>query len=177
MDAIDGAKNRSSDDRVFDSRRAGIHHGAMRTLDIDWADLEIAFRDAGSESHLDTQSGEVVSIVDGFDDERDLRERLARFPGRFVRIVPVDRAFSSAVVERFIARQKGATAKHLREAFAGAGGLSRVMAVLRDDKALLQSFSRYEQAELFKTIEAFLAEHGLSSADDAPGLELFEGMA
>ena len=45
----------------------------MRTLDIDWADLEIAFRDAGSESHLDTESGDVLSIVDGFDDERDLR--------------------------------------------------------------------------------------------------------
>jgi hypothetical protein len=149
----------------------------MRTVEIDWADLEIAFRDAGTESYLDRDSGEVVSIVDGFDDERDLRDRLARFPGRFVRIVPVDRAFSARVVDRFLAAQKGATARRLREAFAGAGGLSRVMAALREDKALLQSFARYEQAELLKTIEAFLTAHGLSSAAEAPGLELFEGVA
>jgi hypothetical protein len=149
----------------------------MRTIDIDWADVEIAFRDAGTESWLDRESGDVLSIVDGFDDERDLRERLARFPGRFVRIVPVDRAFTSSVVERFIGRQKPAVARALREAFAGAGGLSRVMAVLRDDKALLQSFSRYEQAELLRRIEQFLAEHGLASSGEAPNLELFEGTA
>jgi hypothetical protein len=149
----------------------------MRTVEIDWADVEIAFRDAGTESYLDQESGDVLSIVDGFDDERDLRERLARFPGRFVRIIPVDKAFSSAVVERFIARQKPAAAKKLREAFSGAGGLSRVMTQLREDKALLQAFSRYEQAELLRHIEVFLASHGLASADDAPGLELFEGTA
>jgi hypothetical protein len=149
----------------------------MRTLEIDWADVEIAFRDAGTESYLDQDSGDVLSIVDGFDDERDLRERLARFPGRFVRIVPVDKAFSSAVVDRFIARQKPAIARKLRDEFSGAGGLSRVMATMRDDKALLQSFSRYEQAELLRHIEAFLASHGLASADQAPGLELFEGTA
>ncbi|MBM4281059.1 MAG: hypothetical protein FJ137_09965 [Deltaproteobacteria bacterium] len=149
----------------------------MRTLDIDWADLEIAFRDAGTESYLDRDGGDVLSIVDGFDDERDLRERLARFPGRFVPIVPVDRAFTAAVVERFVARQKPAVAARLRDAFAGAGGLSRVMALLRDDKPLLQAFARFEQAELLQHIERFLAGHGLSSAEQAPGLELFEGTA
>jgi hypothetical protein len=149
----------------------------MHTVEIDWADLEIAFRDAGTESYLDRETGDVVSIVDGFDDERDLRDRLARFPGRFVRIVPVDRTFSTRVVERFLAAQKGPRARPLRDAFVGAGGLSRVMAALRDDKHLLQAFARYEQAELLKTIETFLASHGLSSAEQAPGLELFEGTA
>ncbi|HEY1099410.1 MAG TPA: hypothetical protein VGF99_10795, partial [Myxococcota bacterium] len=76
----------------------------MRTIDIDWADLEIAFRDAGSESWLDTTAGEVVSIVDGFDDEAEIRERLTRFPGRFVRIPPVDKQWSTDVLARFIAR-------------------------------------------------------------------------
>jgi hypothetical protein len=149
----------------------------MRTVEIDWADVEIAFRDAGTESYLDRDSGEVLSIVDGFDDERDLRERLARFPGRFLRIVPVDRAFSEAVVARFIDRQRPAVAHALRDAFTGPGGLSRVMARLREDKAQLQAFARYEQAELLEHIERFLADHGLSSAEQAPGLELFEGTA
>ena len=150
----------------------------MRTLTIDWADLEIAFRDAGTESYLDKEGGEVLSIVDGFDDERDLRERLARFPGRFVRVVPVDKAFSTAVLERFIARQKaGPFTKRLVEAFSGAGGLSRTMALLREDKATFASFSRFEQAELLKTIEDFLRKHGLHADSDPPALELFEGMA
>lgn len=149
----------------------------MRTLDIDWADLEIAFRDAGTESYLDLEGGEVLSIVDGFDDERDLRERLARFPGRFARIVPVDRAFTSAVVARFVASQKGALKKKLGEAFDGPGGLSRVMAVLRDDKSAMASFARVEQAELLKTIETWLKAQNVSSSEHAPGLELFEGLA
>lgn len=148
----------------------------MRTLDIDWADLEIAFRDAGSESHLDRESGEVLSIVDGFDDERDLRERLARFPGRFVRIAPVDKAFSTDVVQRFIQTQKGATQRKLRESFEGPGGYSRTTTLLREEKGTWASFSRFEQAQLLAHIEAFLAENELASRDDAPGLELFEGL-
>ncbi len=146
-------------------------------IEIDWADVEIAFRDAGTESYLDRENGEVVSIVDGFDDERDLRERLARFPGRFVRIVPVDKAFTTAVIDRFVARQPPPVARPLRQAADGPGGLSRVMSLLRQDKPLWQAFARFEQAELLRHIEAFLAHHELSSVQEAPGLELFEGMA
>lgn len=149
----------------------------MRTLDIDWADLEIAFRDAGSESHLDQDSGEVVSIVDGFDDEREVRERLARYPGRFVRITPVDTAWSTEVLHKFIARQRGALKEHLVDAVTGAGALSRATAVLRDDKAAWASFSRFEQAELLKRMEQFLADHQLSTQAAAPSLELFEGLS
>lgn len=148
----------------------------MRTLNIDWADLEIAFRDAGTESYLDLESGEVVSIVEGFDDERDLRERLARFPGRFSRIVPVDRAFAHGVIDRFVHSQRGATKKKLAEAAAGPGGLSRVMSVLREDKAALTSFSRIEQAELLKTIETWLKAQNVSSRETAPPLELFQDL-
>ena len=149
----------------------------MRTLDIDWADLEIAFRDAGTESYLDLEGGDVLSIVDGFDDERDLRERLARFPGRFARIVPVDRAFTTGVVGRFVASQKGALKKKLTEAFDGPGGISRVMAVLKEEKGAMTAYSRLEQSELLKTIETWLKAQNVSSSEDAPGLELFEGLA
>lgn len=149
----------------------------MKTLAIDWADLEIAFRDAGCESHLDTGSGEVLSIVDGFDDERDLRERLARFPGRFVRIVPVDKQWSTEVLHRFIARQRGPLKEALVEAVRGAGALSRSMAVLKDQRGAWASYSRFEQAELLKHIEEFLGAHGVKTEEAAPGLELFEGLA
>ena len=149
----------------------------MRTLDIDWADLEIAFRDASSESWLDTSVGEVVSIVEGFDDEREVRDRLGRFPGRFVRIPPVDKAWSTEVVGRFIARQRGTLKAHLIEAFGGVGALSRTTAVLRDDKAAWTSFSRFEQSGLLRRIEQFLDEQRLRTQQAAPTLELFENLA
>ncbi len=149
----------------------------MRTLDIDWADLEIAFRDAGSESHLDTESGDVLSIVDGFDDERDLRERLARFPGRFLRIPPVDKQWSTDVLQRFVARQRGPLKLALVDAISGAGALSRATAILKDNKSGWATFSRFEQDELLKHIEGFLQEHQLSSAEAPPALELFEGLS
>jgi hypothetical protein len=149
----------------------------MRTLDIDWADLEIAFRDAGSESHLDTEGGDVLSIVDGFDDERDLRERLARFPGRFVRIPPVDKQWSTEVLNKFVARQRGALKEALVDALGGAGALSRATSILKENKSAWASFSRFEQDELLKHIEAFLKAHHLESAEAAPALELFEGIS
>lgn len=149
----------------------------MRTVDIDWADLEIAFRDPDGESYLDQITGEVLSIVDGFDDERDLRERLARFPGRFLRIAPVDKAFSTKVLGDFIARQKGAARTKLQESFDGAGGYSRTTALLKEEKSQWAAFSRFEQSALLAHIEAFLDEHELHSADAAPSLELFEGLA
>jgi len=149
----------------------------MRTLDIDWADLEIAFRDADTESYLDDTTGDVVSIVEGFDDEREIRERLARFPGRFVRIPPVEKAWSTEVVGRFIARQRGALHGRLVEAFGGVGALSRATAVLRDDKAAWTSYARFEQAELLKRIETFLKDQEVQCKEAAPGLELFENLA
>jgi hypothetical protein len=165
-----------SSGRVFAFAVVVLHDEGMKTLDVDWADLEIAFRDAGTESHLDRDSGAVLSIVDGFDDERDLRERLARFPGRFVRIVPVDRAFSLSVLERFVAKQRAATRTRFGDV-AEPGGFSRAMALLRDDKALLSAWSRFEQNELLRVIERFLAEQQLQPAAIAPSLELFEGLA
>ncbi len=151
----------------------------MRTLELDWADLELAFRDAtGAESYLDTDSGEVITLVRGFDDEKDIRDKLKRFPSRFVRIVPVDKAFTKRVLDAFVARQKGgAWQKRLAEAVAGPGGITRAMALLHEDKSALAAFARLEQSELVSLVEAFLEEHGLKSGTAPPALDLFEGLA
>lgn len=151
----------------------------MRTLDIDWADLEIAFRDAtGAESWLDRDSGEVVTVVEGFEDERDVRERIKRFPGRFLRVEPLDASFTRDVLAVFIARLARGPRQALLEAAAtGPGGIARAMALLREDKPTLAAFSRFEQSELVRRIEAFLARHGLRSGTTPPPPELFEGIA
>ncbi len=149
----------------------------MRTLDIDWADLEIAFRDGGSESFLDLTTGEVVTIVEGFEDERDIRDRLARQPQRYARIPPVDKAWSMALIAQFASKQRGSLRQQLQEAQDGVGALSRCTTVLRDDKAASSSWARFEQAALLKHIEAFLAEHDVSCREAAPHLELFENFS
>lgn len=163
------------------ARRDGTPQGAgrMRTLDIDWADLEIAFRDAtGSESWLDRDSGEVLTVIAGFDDERDVREKLKRYPGRFVRVLPLEASFTREVLDAFIARlEKGRRRKALEDASAGPGGIARTMALLREDKPTLAAFARFEQSELVRRIEAFLADNGLRSGTTPPSPELFEGLA
>jgi hypothetical protein len=149
----------------------------MRTIDLDWADLEIAFRDASVESYFDTEGGEVLSIVEGFDDEEDLRLRVRKWPTRFVRIEAVRKEFSTEVVKRFAAREKRASLRAaLDDALAAAGGLSRAMAVLRGDKSAYAAFSRFEQGELLRVIETFLAIHNVAAATVAPSPELFEGL-
>ena len=121
----------------------------MRTLTVDWADLEIAFRDAtGAESHLDKETGEVVTLMKGFEDEPELRQKLKRSPGRFLRLPVVDAAFTREVLHTFIARlQAGAVRDKLLEAEHGPGGIARSMQMLRDDKPLFASYSRFEQGE------------------------------
>jgi hypothetical protein len=151
----------------------------MRTLDIDWADLELAFRDAtGAESFIDRESGEVLTVVVGFDDERDIREKLKRFPGRFVRVEPVDASFTRDCLRQFIERMKaGKLKRELEEAAQGAGGIARTMALLKDDKPTLAAFARFEQSELVRRVEKFLEGHGLKSGTEPPEPDLFEGLA
>jgi hypothetical protein len=150
----------------------------MRRLTLDWADLEIAFRDGSTDSHLDRDTGEVLSVLDGFDDEVDVRARLARAPSRYIRIEAVDKAFARDVVARFADRERRpAMQRKLREALAEVGGLSRALAVLREDKAAYAAYSRFEQNELLAHIEAFLAHHGVGAENQAPPPELFEGLS
>jgi hypothetical protein len=91
-----------------------------------------------------------------------------------VRIPPVDKAWSMALIAQFAAKQRGALRQQLEEAQDGVGALSRCTTVLRDDKAASSSWARFEQAALLKHIEAFLDQHDVACREAAPHLELFE---
>lgn len=150
----------------------------MRTLDIDWADLEIAFRDAtGAKSWLDRETGEVLTLMPGFDDEADLQGKLRTFPDRFAALAPVDKEFAKAVVHAFVERTSGALRKQLDDAEAGPGGLARAMTLLKQDKGTWTRFARFEQEQLMAHIERFLAAQGIKAGSRAPAPDLFEGMA
>ena len=150
----------------------------MRTLDIDWADLEIAFRDAtGARSWLDRETGEVVTLLPGFDDEADLQGKLRTFPDRFAALDPVDKQFTQAVLRNFIERTSGAFKGKLADAAFGPGGLARAMALLKEDRATWARFARCEQEALVAHIERFLEGQGIRAGNRAPAPDLFEGMA
>lgn len=150
----------------------------MRTLDIDWADLEIAFRDAtGARSWLDRETGEVLTLMPGFDDEADLQGKLRTFPDRFAALSPVDKQFTRDVVHAFIERTSGALKKQLHDAEGGPGGLSRAMTLLKEDKGTWARFARFEQEQLMAHIERFLEGQGIKAGSRAPTPDLFEGLA
>jgi hypothetical protein len=150
----------------------------MRTLDIDWADLELAFRDAtGAESWLDQDTGEVLTLVRGFDDERDVKDKLKKFPGRFLKLVPFDKTFTKDALAAFVDHATGSLKRELAQALAGPGGIARAMALLKDDKPAFASFARFEQSELVKKVEQFLAGHGIRAGTEPPPPDLFEGLA
>jgi hypothetical protein len=148
----------------------------MRTLSIDWADLEIAFRDAtGGESYLDKETGEAITIVKGFDDEAELRNKVRRSPDRYLLLPPVDAGFSKAVLHAFVARlPAGSLRTALADAENGAGGFARSMQLLRADKAAFASFSRFEQGELLKNMQQFLRAHDVEPDSEPPDVELFD---
>ncbi len=150
----------------------------MRTLDVDWNDLELAFRDAtGTESYVDTQSGEVITVVPGFEDEADLRRHLENEPARFLHIPPIDAGYARAVMRAFISTLPASSAKEkLRAASHGAGALTRCVALLRSEEALLMGYYRFEQSAFWQHVEAFLDDAKIQPMQEAPDVDLFEGV-
>lgn len=148
-----------------------------RHLDVDWLDLELAFRDTtGTESYLDLDTGEVVSIVPGFPDEADLRRSVAEAPGRYVALQPLDTGFSRAVMRRFVERlPEGKLKRQLRMAERKSGALTRSLAILRGDEAALASWHRFEQSAFWDHVDRYLRERGVVPETSPPGVELFEG--
>jgi hypothetical protein len=151
----------------------------MRQLDVDWADLELAFRDAtGTENYLDTESGAVMSILSGFEDERDLRDQLKRFPQRFLRLLPLDAGFTKKVLAAFTAHlQHGDLRARLADVGQGAGGLSSSIRILHEDTRTWAQWARFEQGELWQEVQAFLVAHDIRAASLPPTVDLFEGIA
>jgi len=151
----------------------------VQVLDVDWADLELAFRDAtGAENYLDRDSGEIMTVIAGFSDEEELKESLSKHPERFLRIPSIDAAHGRAVMANFIGTLPPSSMKvKLTKTSTGAGALTRALTLLREDDALLQRYYRFEQASFWRHVESFLAASSISPASPAPAPELFEDRA
>lgn len=149
----------------------------MPKLDVDWADLELAFRDAtGTENLLDLESGEVLAIVPGFMDEEELREQVRRDPGRYLELSPVDVAFARQVMRDFIATlPAGPLRTKLEVGSRKTGALTRCMDLLEDDEATRGAFHRYEQGRFWAHVDEVLRAAGVQPYSAPPTVDLFEG--
>lgn len=149
----------------------------MRKVDVDWLDVELAFRDTtATESFLDQRSGEVVSIVPGFPDEIELRALITRESAYFLRLTAVDTAFARDVMRRFVRRMpEGTLQRRLVALQQKTGAYTRSLALVKQDAGLYASFHRFEQTLFWDHVENYLAEAGVAPLSRPPGVELFEG--
>lgn len=149
----------------------------MTPTDIDWLDIELAFRDTTrTESFLDRESGEVLSVVPGFSDESELRAAIGRAPGRYVALVPVTTAYARGVMQRFLERlPAGATRRRLLALQHKTGAYTRSLGLLEQHPALLEDFHRFEQMAFWEHVERELSAAGIHATSRPPSVELFEG--
>ena len=146
------------------------------TLDVDWADLELAFRDTtGTENYLDLRTGDVLSIVPGFSDEAELRRDIAREAERFLDLHPVEVDFTRRAMSSFVdSLPESIERRKLANAFSRAGGLTRCMELLRDDGPRLARWHRFEQAHFWRHVHEVLRLAGIEPYSPPPAVELFE---
>jgi len=147
---------------------------------VDWMDLELAFRDnTGTQSYLDRSTGEVLSIVEGFDDEAELREAVAADVERHVEITPVSLSYSKKTMRNFIKNQGASienkeTLDALKASLGSTVGiLTRSLDILREDPRALALYHRFEQQCFWDHVQNFLFEQSVVPSSAPPAPELF----
>jgi hypothetical protein len=151
----------------------------MKTLDIDWEELELAFREVSdTENHLDLKNGRVVSIVPGLDDENELRNHVRLHRGHFALIQPLTLKQATAIVAEFSAGlSPGHVTDQIQASLQGAGAFSSALRILRADKRLWNQYGRHEQEAFWRHLGAFLTQHGIRPKTPPPQMELFADVA
>lgn len=141
---------------------------ALKTLDIDWADLEIAYRDGstGIESYLDRETGEVINV---FDREQPEWGLVRRQPERYLR-VPGYRSEEARAVLRGYVQQLDASALRaaLERALQEPAGLSRCSDILSESAQRLDDFARFEERAIYERLLLWLGALGILPALPPP---------
>ncbi len=148
----------------------------MRTLQVDWDDLELAFRDhTGARNFLDLSTGEVVTWLDELDERAQLDEYLT-YNQRYCPIEPLTAEFSSNVVVEFLNRFTEPTHRTSLLDELSTTGLQTVLNTINAETDLHHSFHRFEQAMIWKRVRRFLARQGIDADGEPPHLDLFPSL-
>ncbi|MBN2360558.1 MAG: hypothetical protein JXR83_13970 [Deltaproteobacteria bacterium] len=134
---------------------------SLKTLDVDWTDLEIAFRDAvsGVQSYLDLGTGEVLVVIDQHDLDAD---EVASCPDRFLAIPAFSTSEGIEVLREFIVQlPAGELRGRLEQGCRGAGGLKRCFEILAEEGWLLDRFTQFEEQAIYERLHWWLTAHGI----------------
>lgn len=146
----------------------------MNAVDVDWDELELAFRDASvTECHLDVHTAEVIVLIEPDD---PWHARIAERPERFVRIPGQTAQDARHTLTAYAAQARPrALGAALRAHLAAPGGYAAALALLRETRGAQAAYQRFEQEALWATIRAFLTAHGLRPRQGPPEPDLFGG--
>ena len=151
----------------------------MKYLDIDWEDLELAFREVtGTENYLDTLTGAIMSIVDGYDDEEETRALIRAEPHRWLPIIPLAPDDVRIHTSQFIEQLPPGTFRfQLQSVISSPGGLGLSEGLIKTKPSVARHYFQFIQAAFWDHVQAFLRQYGLASTRPIPQLELFEDVA
>ncbi len=140
-------------------------------LAIHWDDLETAVeRNApDTESFLDLQTGQVVSIVSGEPEAPSLKRKVASSIDNFIRIDPASSREQYRWMERFVSSvSDDPLRQRLIIAIDGKGAFRRFKDVLIAYPAERERWFTYRADLLHWHIHNWLADHGIEATDEAP---------
>lgn len=140
----------------------------LKTLDIDWIDLEIAFRDtaSGMRSYIDLVSGEVIAVGS----EPDPRQReLDRDPDRYLEVPLYSSDQGVEVLRTFVTDLvAGVERQRLNSALETDAPLRRCEEVLAENALLYERFCLYEEQIIFERLLLWLVSMGVCTRDVPP---------
>ncbi|MFH1808031.1 MAG: UPF0158 family protein [Pseudomonadota bacterium] len=140
----------------------------LKTLEIDWADLEIAYRDSttGIESFLDRETGEVVTVFDRDQPEWGL---VRRQPERYLRVPGYRCEEARAVLRGFVQQlHEGETRSALEGALQSPAALSRCSEILAENALLLDDFAHFEERAIYERLMLWLGALGICAEQPPP---------
>ncbi len=142
----------------------------MRKLKVDMSELEFAFEDSSPESchYLDSETGEILLIMDDFDNEESgkLSKEMEANPGRYIEIPKAqsyegyeDMADFADTVEDHNLQEKLAIALN------GKGAFRRFKDVLFDYPKEREEWFEFKSKRLRQRIKEWLEDEGLEVQD------------
>jgi hypothetical protein len=151
----------------------------MKRMKVDWEELELAFREASAtENYLDLDTGEILSIVPGLEDEADLRNHVNLHPDKHARILPLTVGQATSILADFALGLSSASLRgRIEEALANVGAYATALAIVREDSRVWNSYARFEQEAFWRHVSLFLHEHGIAAKNPPPEMELFADVA
>ncbi len=143
----------------------------MKTIPLRWIDLETAFErnSPDSESYVDAQTGEVVTVTEGDPEATELQSRVVAGGANFVRIEPASSREQYKWMEQFVATvEDEALRERLVISIDGKGAFRRFKDVLLNYPVERERWFSFRSRLLRWQIQLWLEREQIEPAEAAP---------